>query len=640
MLEKLMFLIKIFIFMVGVLSSYYVAGYIISYWLKLERKRYRNILLGFIFQISLFEFTALPFMLRKGSFHTMIMCYLFILAVFYIMTAAFLVHLCRNGEITGPITKLKETMREIQQKKWFGLQFFGVVFMLLLCCHIGGVTLHQITMGDDAYYVSLATYAIDHDTLETNTMFVTTGILFAEDIRPNISAWEYYVGCLSVIFHFHPAQMFHFLLPLILIPMSYMAYHEVIRELFPAEKAAPYLMWFAVLNLFFSFSAKLNSYNMFNCPWMGKVVLYNILLPMFLACCINIMKEQKDTLKYWICVVFIMSAGICTTVVGVYMIPIYYAAIGITYAVTIRSWEELKKLFLPVAITIIPVVIIVVIVFTTDAGKNILAYSQVEPKRWMNVFLNYWGIDAKPILGCLGLGLFILSTIVIWFRENRIVRIVLCGLTIFSGFTLVNPLFIKPVSSYLTGADLYWRMFILVPVVYVLPYLLVECSLVLQRGKYICVLGLILLIAIGGNAFGGSAFADTKIFRPYQNTYGIQEECVQVSDIILKDAKKKETEPIVLYPPALREGLRQYTTKLNTWMGRMYYHKGITTKYGDMKTVCYNIYHQQYTPEETYQILKSMNVEYIVVRKRIKYKNKEQFTKLQRYGRFVIYRVN
>lgn len=640
MLEKLMFLIKVFIFIVGILSSYYVAGYIISYWLKLEKRIYRNILLGFIFQISLFEFVALPFMLRKGSFYTMITCYLFILAVFYIVTIFLLIHFCRSKEIVSPTIKIIEAVKEARQKKWLGLSFFAIVFVLLLCCHIGGVTFHQVTMGDDAYYVSLATYAMDHDSLETNTMYITTGLFASEDIRPNISAWEYYVGCLSVIFHFHPAQMFHFLLPLILIPMSYMAYYAVIRELFSEQKVVPYLMWFAVLNLFFSFSAKLNSYNMFNCPWMGKVVLYNILMPMFLASCINIMKAQKDTLKYWICVVFIMSAGICTTVVGVYMIPIYYAAIGITYAVTIRSATELKKLFLPVVVTVIPVAIIVVIVFTTDAGKNILAYSQTEPKQWLDVFLNYWGIDAKPVLGCMGLGIFILSTVVIWFRENRIARIVLCGLTVFAGLTLVNPLLIKPVSSYLTGADLYWRMFILVPVVYVLPYLFVEWSLYFHNRGYGYTVALLLLVAVGGSVLQGSAFADRKIFKPYENTYGIRQECVLVSDYILKKEKKNETEPVVLYPPALREGLRQYTTKLNTWMGRMYYHRGIGTQYGDMKTVCGNIYHQRYTPEETYQVLKSLNVDYIVVRKRIKYTNSQQFTRLKRYGKFVIYRVN
>ena len=168
---------------------------------------------------------------------------------------------------------------------------FLLLFWVFAGLHIAGVTTHQITMGDDAYYVTLATYAIEQDTLETNTMFITTGLVTADDIRPNISGWEYYVAALSQVYDFHPAQMFHLLLPFLFIPMSYMAYREVIRELFAKEKVPMYLMWFAVLSLHFSFSNKLNSYNMFNCPWMGKVVLYNILMPLFLAFCIRIMKK-------------------------------------------------------------------------------------------------------------------------------------------------------------------------------------------------------------------------------------------------------------------------------------------------------------------------------------------------------------
>ena len=640
MVEKLIFLTKIFIFLVGILSSYYVVGYIVSYWLKFKRRVSRNLLMGFIFQIALFELVALPFILRKGSFSAMVACYLFILGVFYILGIGVLIYLYRKKEMESPVVVFRKWIAGRRQEKCLGISFFGGAFALLLLVHLAGVTGHQITMGDDAYYVSLATYAIDHDTLEMNTTYITTGLLSLEDIRPNISAWEYYVGCLSVVFHFHPAQMFHFLLPLILIPMSYMAYYEVIRELFASHKRAPYLMWYALLNLFFSFSAKLNSYNMFNCLWMGKVVLYNILMPMFLATCINIMKAQRETLKYWICVVFIMIAGICATVVGVYMIPIYYAAIGITYAVTIRSWEEFRKLLLPVAITVVPVVAVVVIVFATDAGKNILAYSQAESKNWLHVFLNYWGIDAKPVLGCVGLTLFIVSVIAIWIRENRIVRTVLCGLTVFAGLTLVNPLFIQPVSSYLTGADLYWRMFIIVPVVYVLPYLLVEWSLHLQHRQYSYTAAAMLVIAVVGTTLNGSAFADKKIFRSYQTTYGINEKCVAVSDYILKKSKGEEELPTVLYPPALREGLRQYTTRLNTWMGRMYYHGGIETEYGDMRTVCHNIYHEEYSEDQTYQVLKSLDIDYIVVRKRIHYTNKEQFTKMKRFGKYVVYRVN
>ena len=605
MIDKGIFLIKVFVCLIGVLASCYVTGAFLSCWLKLKDRFGRSLLFGFVFQISLFECVALPFMLRKGSFSAMITCYLAVFCFVLVLSFVMLLLLKKRGIYQSSLVCIREELQERRQKKWFGVTFFGAAFLVLVLGHIAGVTLHQITMGDDVYYVSLATYAIDHNSLETNTMFISSGILSLPDLRPNISAWEYYVACLSVVFHLHPAQMFHFVLPLFLIPFSYLSYYYVIKKLFDKKYHMAYMMWFVILNLFFSFSAKLNSYNMFNCPWMGKVVLYNILMPCFLAVCIDIMKAEKETLKYWICVVFLMIAGICTTVVGVYMIPIYYAAIGITYAVTIRSMKEFKKLIVPVLVTVVPAVIGLLLVLQTEAG------------------------------------LFFVSCVVIFRKEDRITKTVLCGLTIFCALTIVNPLFIGPVSSYLTGADLYWRMFILVPVVYVLPYL--PAKLCFKAGTlhhYEIVIGFMLVVSVGGMLLGGSAFSDKKIFAPYETTYGIPEKCVQVTDYILKKEKNSDHEPVVLYPPALRQGLRQYTTKLTTMMSRMYYQGNYETPYGTMREVCRGVFKKQYTEEQAYQVLKGLNVDYVVTRRYVKFRNPQYFTKCKRYGRFVIYHVN
>ena len=639
MVEKIIFVMKIVWFIIGMFSTFYIAGYALCCWLKLECKKCRSMLLGFLFQIAAFELVALPFMLRKGSFHQLLTTYLCVMALWYLGACIFLFCRWRRKIKQTPMEWIKQQhLFEPPKKKAPSL--FLLLFWVFAGLHIAGVTTHQITMGDDAYYVTLATYAIEQDTLETNTMFITTGLVTADDIRPNISGWEYYVAALAQVYGFHPAQMFHLLLPFLFIPMSYMAYREVIRELFAKEKVPMYLMWFAVLSLHFSFSNKLNSYNMFNCPWMGKVVLYNILMPLFLAFCIRIMKAQKETLKYWIVIVLIMCAGVCTTVVGVYMIPIYYAVIGITYAVTIRSLQEFKKLVVPVIVTILPVLVVVIVIFTTGMGESILQYAKTEPKKWLSVFYNYWGISVKGTIGWCGLLLFVVSAVVIWFRENRMTKIVLCGITLFCSATIVNPLFIKPVSSCLTGADLYWRMFIMLPVVYVLPYLFTEASLWLEQKHSSLVVVLVLAVSVAGVSLQGSAFANEDIFQPYESTYGIRKECVQISDYLLNHSKKAEKTPNVLYPPALREGLRQYTTKLNTLMGRNYYHNFISTEYGNMKEVTYNIYHQVYSEEETYEVLKALDVDYIVVRKKIKYKNKDHFTKLTKIGTFKVYQVN
>lgn len=629
MFLKLLFLCRVGIFVLVLTGLYYFAGYILSDLLKLEQKICRNTVMGFILQIALFECVALPFMIVKGSFYNMVYCYLGISFLFYVVG-----FLRLNIKMAG--NKAESPWNVIRSKKISDLSFFSVLFLVLLLIHLFGVTVHQISMGDDAYYVSMATYAVEHDTLETNTMYITTGLYSVQDLRPNISAWEYYVGMLAVISNFHPAQMFHFILPLVLIPLSYMAYREVIQSLFKKENVAPYMMWFALLNIFFSFSAKLNSYNMFNCPWMGKVVLYNILMPMFLAFCILIIKAKNHTARYWVGIVLVLCAGVCATVVGVYMIPIYYAVIGISYVLTIRSLDELKKLILPVAITILPVLIVLVVILTSDAWNSIMKYAQTKPRKWMDVFINYWGIDAKPVLGIAGLVIFLTSVIMIWIHESKTVRIVLCYTTVFCALTIVNPLCIKLVSSYITGPDLYWRMFIIVPVVYVLPYLFVKFTLKIPKPAVLLTMLLVIAVCYPLN---GSAFSNKEIFSSYETTYGIKRECVAVSNYILKETKDEDKSPVVMYSPALREGLRQYTTKLDTWMARNYYHGGIPTGYGDMKTVCHKIFYGEYTEAQTYKVLKSLNTDYIVVRKKIKYKDKTKFKKKKRYGKYVIYQV-
>ena len=232
--------------------------------------------------------------------------------------------------------------------------------------------------------------------------------------------------------------------------------------------------------------------------------------------------------------------------------------------------------------------------------------------------------------------LYVVSLTVIWFKENKLVKTVLCGVSIFVSLTIVNPLFIGLVSSFITGPDLYWRMFILLPVLYVLPYLPVEFTLLFNRGRVFAAFAALLIIGAFGVAFNGYVYEDKEIFTEYESTYGVPTICVRVSDYILKQGDEGEVS--VIYPRAFRQGLRQYTTKLVTPMGRNYYHQNIPTDYGTMGEICEGIYKRRYKENEAHEVLKGIGVDYIVV-KNNRFKNKNSFKKMKRFGKYALYRV-
>ena len=223
----------------------------------------------------------------------------------------------------------------------------------------GGLVLFQIYMaytrasfdGDDAYYVAQSVIAEQSDVLYRILPY--TGLTTTVDVRHALASlpiWEAYLARMTGI---HPAIIAHSVLPLVLIPVTYLLYYLIGRRLFGREnrKLAVFMIFVNVLQIFGNTSIYTNATFFLMRTWQGKSMLCNMVLLAVLWCLLNLwdMKsavgEKKESQAGWwilLCAVNVVAA--MATTMGAFLTGLLIAVTGLVMAVRDRRPAVLPKL--------------------------------------------------------------------------------------------------------------------------------------------------------------------------------------------------------------------------------------------------------------------------------------------------------
>lgn len=188
---------------------------------------------------------------------------------------------------------------------------------------------------DDTFYVGSATVAI-----QTDSLFKYSATTGSEDLENQLSRYRLgpfpiYLAVISKAIDTHPAIVAHTILPIIFVPLVYMIYGLIGKELFKEDenKVFYFLLIMNIVNLWGNYSIR-NNFSFFLLRiWQGKAVLANVILPAIILFFMKL-EENNYQLKYCLLVFITVLAGVLTTTMGIALPPIELMLLAIVYEIS------------------------------------------------------------------------------------------------------------------------------------------------------------------------------------------------------------------------------------------------------------------------------------------------------------------
>lgn len=486
------------------------------------------------------------------------------------------------------ILKAVELKQEIRKFSWQEILLIIIVAVQILIL-VFGVTYEA--SADDASYIALSLDTLSSDRIAQLDPY--TGLEGAISLKRLLTSWNFYISFLGKISGIHVAVIAHTILPILLVPMAYMAYFLIGRAIFGKnrKRTVQFLLWLSLLFTFGAYSVYTVTYRLTIVVWQGKAVMVTIILP-FLFCFLIKMKEIK--FRKTVCLFLIMASACSMSLMGV----------GLSvFMVMISAVAKLKrhkvKAVVPLLLTC-TLISMVAVYYLWKRGAGILFSPKYIAKLFpqavtmiREAFSLYWN-------GSKMLWLYLCGFLIICWRgrKKRNVRF-LIKYTLISYIIIWNPVFYYFAFVFLKNASVGVRLiYTMFPEVYMaLAMTLLTCAFRDRKGSMIAgwIGGLYILLT-------GTIYP--KVGHPMlaENTYKLPQEAIQVCQILNEDS---EEPPLVMADGGLVLFLRQYSSRVKMLYGRFgYIYNG--------EQIFQLINEQRITKEEIWTLLEENNCDYVV----------------------------
>ncbi len=294
--------------------------------------------MGYLVWWSFFQLLAVPFVVADAwGFLKIVPIYKGI----SITVAILGVILTITGKRTSPL-KLVEHKKSLEE-------IFGwVLVTVLLLFQLYMAVSYMSFDGDDAVYVVHSLQTEETNTLYRINPFMgrSTGL----DIRHCLAVFPVWISYISRVTGVHSTIISHTVLPVVLIPLTYLIYLEIGRRLLRKDKEKLPLFMFAVmlLQVFGNVSIYTNATFFLMRTWQGKSIFANIVIPvifLFLLWLFDSKKESSSKKATVWCLLFCtnMVAAMATTM-SVFLSAFLIAVSGLVLAIADKDWKVLPKL--------------------------------------------------------------------------------------------------------------------------------------------------------------------------------------------------------------------------------------------------------------------------------------------------------
>lgn len=337
-------------------------GMILAYFVSPERRSPGFVLLsGYFGMWALFELAAVPAVLWVEYSNFKIASAVFtVLAILCAVLGIFLWYRNLDRDEGGLLGGHQENdiraINRMRQKRrlweWFRDPHVERCFMWLLFFVLLGFQLYKAAAftsfdGDDAYYVVESLIAQEADVMYRILPY--TGGSTGLDVRHAMAVFPMWVAFVSVRAGIHATIVSHIVMPLVLIPLTYLLYYEIGRSLFKGKQELPvFMIIMALFQIFGNVSIYTNETFFLTRTWQGKAVAGSLVFPALIWVFLHIYdkdvrKKQTDA-GIWILLVCInMTVGVCSSI-AVFLACILTAFAAFCLAVAERDWKLLFKM--------------------------------------------------------------------------------------------------------------------------------------------------------------------------------------------------------------------------------------------------------------------------------------------------------
>lgn len=269
----------------------------------------------------------------------------------------------RNGKGSG--ARLKAEAKKLLT----GAGIEWLVFFALLGFQLYKAVAYASFDGDDAYYVVESLIAQEAGVMYR--ILPLTGGSTGLDVRHAMAVFPMWVAYIAVRAGVHATVVSHVVMPLVLIPLTYLLFYEIGRMLFMEtpwtdgkqagadkrqegrgnvfhrENLPTFMIIMAVFQIFGNVSIYTNETFFLTRTWQGKAVAGALVIPALVWVFLQIydrgVKNGRTDAGIWILFVCVnMTAGVCSSI-AVFLVCILVAVTTFCLAVAERDWKILFK---------------------------------------------------------------------------------------------------------------------------------------------------------------------------------------------------------------------------------------------------------------------------------------------------------
>ena len=580
----------------------FMVGDVILWFFSSKKKSLtKAITYGFAFLLAAFELISLPFVYTNSSFLNLMWVY----SIF--LTISILIFIFKQIKYGLFIKDYEFNLIKYKNRITMLIAIILIVFAGISSSYL------EHTDADDGYFVTVSNIAYQTNKITFDEHLVYDGSLSVkgDSFRPQIATWELFVAYFSKLFTVHPAIVAHSILPFVLILLCFMAIWNLGIQLIGYDKVPMFMFLYALLVLFDASNTASQGAFMTLRIWQGKAMLANFAIPMLMSGVLSMYsKNVKWKQALWNLVIVI--AGINLSAVGIYLMAITYLVTGTPYLILQaikKNWKTVFDILIKVVSTMLPVMIAALILYmrisTSSTGKT---YAATPPKSWFAVF--YSGYGSVPYII-----VFLICFVHLFLHEKDIIkRYFFVGVPLILFATFLNPLLNKFVASHITGVDVYWRLYWILPIYLVIAYvitnvldsyfknketfsLLVSAAIIMSSGTY--------FYSPRSGQFGG-----------HSNAYKINVNALAAADKISEDTNGEPT--IAIFPERLSYLIRQYDSNIDVVRARLFStNTRVIYKNRTLKWLYKQIYvKNKINSDEVISMLKSLKVKYVYLSER------------------------
>jgi len=228
---------------------------------------------GFLTLLAAFQLLAVPIIFTDSwGFGKIVKIFTVIVTVFTGLGIIQSLHMWRaEGNV------FKERKWFVKDKRMELVQW--MIVLVLIAFQLFMAVTHASFDGDDAYYVVQSLI-----TDETNTLYSIlpyTGLSTNLDMRHSMAVFPIWIAYIARMTGIHATIVSHTILPLVLIPLTYLIYYEIGRKLFKEKKEhlPSYMTIVCMLHIFGNVSIYNNATFLLMRTWQGKSMLANVVIP-------------------------------------------------------------------------------------------------------------------------------------------------------------------------------------------------------------------------------------------------------------------------------------------------------------------------------------------------------------------------